>query len=142
MVQAGVLLYKATGEEHFLKEAQRTAAACYDFFFEEFTPEGGEAFRILRKGNVWFSAVMVRGLIELYGVDGNATYVDAVRRSLDYAWNHARDEYGLFETDFTGCRPSVGEVAADAGGDGGDVCPHPPPRSDGRQVTDRNQENR
>lgn len=102
MVQAGVLLYKATGEEHFLKEAQHTAAACYDFFFEEFTPEGGEAFRILRKGNVWFSAVMVRGLIELYGVDGNATYVDAVRRSLDYAWNHARDEYGLFETDFTG----------------------------------------
>ncbi|EKC68825.1 hydrolase, partial [human gut metagenome] len=102
MVQAGVLLYKATGEEHFLKEAQRTAAACYDFFFEEFTPEGGEAFRILRKGNVWFSAVMVRGLIELYGVDGNATYVDAVRRSLDYAWDHARDEYGLFETDFTG----------------------------------------
>lgn len=45
---------------------------------------------------------MVRGLIELYGVDGNATYVDAVRRSLDYAWNHARDEHGLFETDFTG----------------------------------------
>jgi len=87
--------------EH-LAEAQRTAAACYDYFFEEFTPADGEAFRIIRKGNVWFSAVMVRGLVELYGIDGNAAYVDAVQRSLDYAWDHARDGRGLFETDFTG----------------------------------------
>ena len=102
MVQAGALLYKATGDESYLKDAQRTAAASYDYFFEEFTPEGGEAFRIIRKGNVWFSAVMVRGLVELYRIDGNATYVDAVQRSLDYAWDHARDGHGLFETDFTG----------------------------------------
>lgn len=102
MVQAGALLYKATGDESYLKDAQRTAAACYDYFFEEFTPADGEAFRIIRKGNVWFSAVMVRGLVELYGIDGNAAYVDAVQRSLDYAWDHARDGRGLFETDFTG----------------------------------------
>ena len=95
-------LYKATGDESYLKDAQRTAAACYDYFFEEFTPADGEAFRIIRKGNVWFSAVMVRGLVELYGIDGNAAYVDAVQRSLDYAWDHARDGRGLFETDFTG----------------------------------------
>ena len=25
-----------------------------------------------------------------------------MQRSLDYAWEHARDERGLFETDFTG----------------------------------------
>ena len=43
-----------------------------------------------------------RGLVELYGIDGNAAYVDAVQRSLDYAWDHARDGRGLFETDFTG----------------------------------------
>ena len=102
MVQAGALLYKATGDESYLKDAQRTAAACYDYFFEEFTPADGEAFRIIRKGNVWFSAVTVRGLVELYGIDGNAAYVDAVQRSLDYAWDHARDGRGLFETDFTG----------------------------------------
>ena len=52
MVQAGALLYKATGDESYLKDAQRTAAACYDYFFEEFTPADGEAFRIIRKGNV------------------------------------------------------------------------------------------
>ena len=102
MVQAGALLYKATGDESYLKDAQRTAAACYDRFFGEFTPEGGETFRIINKGNVWFSAVMVRGLAELYAIDGNAAYLGDVQRTLDYAWEHARDAQGLFETDFTG----------------------------------------
>lgn len=102
MVQAGALLYKATGDESYLKDAQRTAAACYDRFFGEFTPQGGETFRIINKGNVWFSAVMVRGLAELYAIDGNAAYLGDVQRTLDYAWEHARDAQGLFETDFTG----------------------------------------
>lgn len=95
-------LYAATGDESYLKDAQRTAAACYDRFFGEFTPEGGETFRIINKGNVWFSAVMVRGLAELYAIDGNAAYLGDVQRTLDYAWEHARDAQGLFETDFTG----------------------------------------
>ena len=102
MVQAGALLYNATGDESYLKDAQRTAAACHEAFFEDFAPEGGTPFRILRKGNVWFTAVMVRGLAELYAIDGNAAYLDDVQRSLDYAWEHARDEKGLFQTDFTG----------------------------------------
>ena len=82
--------------------AQRTAAACHDRFFEPFTAADGTSFRIICKGNVWFTAVMVRGLAELYAVDGNAACLDDVQRSLDYAWEHARDERGLFETDFTG----------------------------------------
>lgn len=102
MVQAGVLLYKATGDKACLEDARRTAAACHDRFFEPFSPETGAPFNILRKGNVWFSAVMVRGLIELYSVNGDATYLSDVQRSLDYAWEHARDEYGLFGTDFAG----------------------------------------
>lgn len=110
MVQAGALLYKATGDESYLKDAQRTAKACYGYFFGDFTPaalpDGSqpEAFRILKPGNVWFTAVMVRGLAELYGIDGDATYVRAVKKSLDYAWEHARDEHGLFESDFTGVK--------------------------------------
>lgn len=102
MVQAGALLYNATGDESYLKDAQRTAAACHEAFFEDFTPVGGTPFRILRKGNVWFTAVMVRGLADLYAIDGNAAYLNDVQRSLDYAWEHARDEKGLFQTDFSG----------------------------------------
>lgn len=102
MIQAGVLLYRATGESAYLEEAKRTAAACYERFFEPFDPGDGTSVRVLTKGNVWFSAVMVRGLIELYEEDGVSTYVDAVRQSLDSAWERARDGHGLFETDFTG----------------------------------------
>ena len=39
---------------------------------------------------------------ELYAIDGNAAYLGDVQRTLDYAWEHARDAQGLFETDFTG----------------------------------------
>lgn len=102
MVQAGALLYKATGDDAYLRDAQRTAEACHNAFFEAFTPVGGESFRLLRRGNVWFTAVMVRGLAELYAIDGNPAYVRDVQRSLDYAWDHARDERGLFHADFSG----------------------------------------
>lgn len=49
-----------------------------------------------------FIAVMLRGFIELYQADKNETYLDSFSKSLDYAWGHARDEKGLFNTDFSG----------------------------------------
>lgn len=45
---------------------------------------------------------MLRGFIELYGIDNNKTYLDSFTQSLDYAWEHARDKKGLFNTDFSG----------------------------------------
>ena len=60
------------------------------------------SFRMLKKGDVGFTAVMLRGFIELYQVDGNKVYLDSFARSLDYAWTHAREDNGLFNTDFTG----------------------------------------
>lgn len=102
MVQAGALLYEATGDKAYLEQAQRTAASCYDFFFEDYTAEDGSSFRILKAGNTWFNAVMVRGLAELYRTDGNPTYVDAVRKSLDTAWEKSRTAEGLFNDDCSG----------------------------------------
>lgn len=43
---------------------------------------------ILKKGDVWFIAVMLRGFIELYQADKNETYLDSFSKSLDYAWGH------------------------------------------------------
>ena len=43
-----------------------------------------------------FDAVMLRGLIALYGQDGDDKYLRAVNASLDYAWRMGRDESGLF----------------------------------------------
>lgn len=51
----------------------------------------------MESGDVaWFDAVMLRGLIALYRIDGEAEYLDAVSRTLDYAWRNGRDKDGLF----------------------------------------------
>ena len=102
MMQSAALLYQLTGNGQYLKDAQAIAAACHNYFFMEFTPGQGEPFHMLKKGDVWFTAVMLRGFMELYQVDGNKVYLDSFARSLDYAWTHAREENGLFNTDFTG----------------------------------------
>ena len=57
---------------------------------------------MIKQGDVWFTAVMLRGFIELYHIDHNKTYLDSFNKSLDHAWEHARDEKGLFNTDFAG----------------------------------------
>lgn len=45
---------------------------------------------------------MLRGFIELYQIDRNKTYLDSFSHNLDYAWKHARNNKGLFDTDFSG----------------------------------------
>lgn len=102
MMQAAALLYKLTNDEAYLTDAQNLATACYDFFFTDFQPENGEAFKVLKQHDVWFIAVMFRGFIELYHLDGNKTYIGAFQKNLDYAWNNTRDENGLFNKDFSG----------------------------------------
>ena len=95
MIEAGAILHALTGEEHYLAEAQKTAAGCYERWFKPLT-DGEQQIRMMDSGDVWFDAVMLRGLIALYGRDGNDTYLRAVNASLDYAWREGRDENGLF----------------------------------------------
>lgn len=102
MIQAGALLFKLTQRKEYLDEARKTAKACHERFFEPCTDDKGKEFRILTKGDIWFHAVMLRGLIELSKIDGNESYVNDVRKSLDYAWNHARTPLGLFHADMSG----------------------------------------
>lgn len=102
MMQSAVLLHQLTGRKEYLTDAQNIAEACHNYFFIDYTPAQGEPFKLLKKGDVWFTAVMLRGFIELYQADGNKTYLDSFGKSLDHAWEHARDENGLFNTDFSG----------------------------------------
>ncbi|MDR1882512.1 MAG: glycoside hydrolase family 76 protein [Prevotella sp.] len=102
MMQSAALLYKLTKDEAYLAEAQNIAKSCYDHFFRDFTSPEGERFKLLKKGDVWFTAVMLRGFVELYRLDNNKTCINAFARNLDYAWTHARDENGLFNTDWCG----------------------------------------
>ncbi|WP_029905163.1 glycoside hydrolase family 76 protein [Prevotella sp. 10(H)] len=102
MMQSAALLYKLTGDKAYLTEAQNIAKGCYNHFFADFTPSEGAQFKLLKRGDVWFIAVMLRGFIELYHLDNDKTYMDAFNKNLDYAWNHMRDDNGLFNTDWTG----------------------------------------
>lgn len=102
MMQAATLLYQLTGEKNYLTDAQNIAQACHCYFFMDHTPKHGTPFKLLKKGDIWFTAVMLRGFIELYQADQNRTYLDSFNQSLDYAWEHARNEQGLFNTDFSG----------------------------------------
>lgn len=102
MMQAAALLYQITKDKNYLEDAQKIAKACHNYFFAPFTSPDGQSFRLLKKGNIWFTAVMLRGFIELYQIDHNKAYLADFQKSLDYAWKHARDERGLFQTDWSG----------------------------------------
>ena len=99
MMQAASLLYKITKEKKYLSEAQTLAKACHKHFFINFTDESGNKFMLLKKGNIWFSSIMLRGFIELYSIDKHKEYLNDFKKSLDYAWNNAIDEKGLFHKD-------------------------------------------
>jgi hypothetical protein len=108
MMQAAVLLYQATGEQEYLTDARNLAEACYQNFFENYTPQGGQQLRIVKDRHIWFSAIMFRGFVELYEVDNDPKYIDAYEDSLDLAWENSRDpESGLFIGSFKGASEST-----------------------------------
>ena len=102
MMQSAALLYQLTRNPLYLKDAQNIAKECYNYFFTDFTTTTGESFKMLKQGDIWFTAVMLRGFIELYHIDKNKTYINAFDKSLNHAWMYARDDKGLFNTDLCG----------------------------------------
>ena len=102
MMQSAALLYQLTGDKNYLTDAQNIAQACHNYFFMDYATEQDKTIKLLKKGDIWFTAVMLRGFIELYQADRNKIYLDSFNQSLDYAWEHARDEKGLFSTDLSG----------------------------------------
>ena len=71
MIEAGAILFRITGREGYINDAQRTAKACHERFFTE---AAGEAFP---------QVDLIRGLIELYRTDGEPAYLNDVRKILD-----------------------------------------------------------
>jgi len=101
MMQSASLLYKHTKDKAYLTDARNTAKSSYNYFFTDFTSDG-EQFRLLKKNDIWFIAVMLRGFIELYHQDKDRIYLDAFQKNMDYAWSNMRDDNGLFNTDWFG----------------------------------------
>ncbi|WP_257670573.1 glycoside hydrolase family 76 protein [Parapedobacter tibetensis] len=97
MLQAAVALYKATGDPAFLEEAQYLAKGSFDFFGKPM-----EDGRTSILDVPWFTTVLFRGYQDLFAVDGNPAYVDAIMANVNYAYEHARDRNGLFYADWNG----------------------------------------
>lgn len=104
-MQAACLLYKITGDETFLEDAQKIANSAYKKWFTPFNSSAlGETFNILKPGHIWFQAILLRGFIELYKIDHNQEYVTAYEKTLTNAWLTACRNKGinLLNTDFRG----------------------------------------
>jgi len=91
MLQAAVSLYKITNDKKYLTEAQSLAEGSYVFFGKK---QADGRTSIL--DDPWFTIVLFRGYQDLYDVDKNPKYVDTIIRNIDYAWKNARDDKGLF----------------------------------------------
>ena len=97
MIQSSVRLYKITGNKIYLENAQRLAKGSYSYFVKK-TSLGIPYIDDLP----WFVVVLFRGYQELYEVDHNPIYVNAIIKGADWAWENARDESGLIYKDWTG----------------------------------------
>ena len=103
MMQAATLLYDITGDKRYLTDAQNIAESAHRYFFSRTATDSIGEFPLIKNGDIWFTAVMMRGFYELFLADGNPAYMDNYLRNLDYAWEHARDaETGLFNSDWSG----------------------------------------
>lgn len=102
MIQAGVLLYQATGDKQYLTEAQQTARGSHQHFLKPQPTVRGEM--LFYPSSPWFNVILFRGLKALYLVDKDDTYVKAMIDNADYAWRYTRDENGLLNNDWSGNR--------------------------------------
>ena len=106
MISGAACLYRATGEDVYLKDAKKSAASAYRQFTVT-TKIGGETLRQYQsnpKGmyasNTWFNLILLEGFIDLYPYDTKCkTYIDAFQTSLDYGFENHRTEEGLMPRD-------------------------------------------
>jgi len=84
MLEAAVLFYEITSEPSYLAAAQKMAAGADRYFLKD-----GQL-----KDNFWFNAVLLRGFLHLWRVNGDARYLQAFRGAVDDALSH-KTELGL-----------------------------------------------
>ena len=91
MLEAAVLLYQFTGDKQYLGQAEQLAKDTFAHFSKRPHP----APMAIQIDLPWFVTVLFRGYDALYRVNGDYRYVAKIKESLDYAWQHSRDQYGL-----------------------------------------------
>lgn len=104
MMQAAALLFRATADSTYLHDARAIARSAYrEFFPTKATDAAGNTFRRFKRGDIWFTAVMMRGYCELFLIDRDPRYMRDILANLRSAWTLMRDpSTGLFSEDWSG----------------------------------------
>jgi predicted alpha-1,6-mannanase (GH76 family) len=87
-VGVNVLLYEVTGQRHYLREAERIAAASYEYYVTGGRLDGQPAF---------FNSIYFKNLLLLESVTQETKYRKAMADYAERTWNSRRDPAtGLF----------------------------------------------
>jgi uncharacterized protein YyaL (SSP411 family) len=97
MLEASVLLYQFTGNKKYLNEAEFIAKGAY----QHFSNEKHDPNLNMQVDVPWFLTVLFKGYAALYHIDGNYTYINAINKDLDYAWQNTQDQYGFLTNKWT-----------------------------------------
>lgn len=99
MVQNGICLYRATGQQSYLTEAVASAQGAYDFFVK--TRNG--VTLAYPDNDPWFNTKLFRAYIDLQPLHRQAdNWIQAYSRFIDTGYENARTEAGFFYEDWTG----------------------------------------
>lgn len=93
MIEAGVLLYRITGNKNYLIDAQKTALGTYQHFTKIKSTTTGD--QVFYPDSPWFNVILFRGLKALYFEDGNKKYVQTMLENAHFAWSNTTDENNL-----------------------------------------------
>lgn len=99
MIAAGLRLFKATGDQNYLKQAIATADGAYNYFVKS---RNGIPL-CYPTNDPWFTIQLIKSYIELESYHERCkTYIEVFINNLEYAWEHGRQSNGLFYEDWTG----------------------------------------
>jgi uncharacterized protein YyaL (SSP411 family) len=85
MLQSSVMLYRITGEREYLKHAQQLAEGSLKKFF----------IKSRFPGHYWFNVVLFRGYIDLYKIDDERKFINAMEQDAESIWQNERDNNSL-----------------------------------------------
>jgi len=97
VLEASVMLYQFTNDKKYLDNAQLIAKNIY----LHFSKEKHDPHLSMRIDLPWFVTVLFRGYEALYHVDNNYSYIAAINKDLNYAWENSHDKYGFLTRSWT-----------------------------------------
>lgn len=102
MVQNGIRLYQATGDQAYLDDAIASAQGAYDSFVKS----RNNISLTYPDHDPWFNTKLLRAFIDIVPYYPNATkYIDTYSSFINNGYSKARTDLGFFYEDWTGASP-------------------------------------